>query len=480
MSTDRTLPAPGAEVDGFQLGEVLHQGGMAVIYTVRGDAGAPALVMKVPRMEYGSHPACYAFFETEQMILSALTGRHVPRLIAKGVLESNPYLVMERIEGPSLSEHARRAPLAAAEVARLVGVAATAVHDLHRQNVVHLDLKPANIRFRSAGEAVLIDFGLARHADLPDLGAEEFPAPVGTGAYISPEQLAGIRSDPRSDVYALGVIAYQLATGRKPFGDPVTRFAMRRRLYLDPVPPRAVNPAVPEWLQEVILRCLEIEPQDRYATAAQLAHDLAFPEQVPVTERARRRNRPGWGKALARWLGGRGRGVAATGPGTHLSRSPHLLVALDVEREDESLADAMRDAVRRALAAEPGVRVTLMSVVRAELFTEEAAGEIARAQHMQGLVALRHWAAPLGLAPERVRYHVAEGNEPADVLLDYASTHQVDRIVMGARGASRLRRFLGSVSSRVVAEASCSVSVIRPARAATVGADGGGADGKRE
>jgi len=464
LSADRILPAPGADVDGFRLGEILHQGGMAVIYTVRPIAGEPRLVMKVPRMEFGSHPACYAFFETEQMILSRLTGGHVPRLVAKGDLESNPYLVMERIEGPSLSEFARRAPLEAPEVARLIGAAAAAVHDLHRQNVVHLDLKPANIRLRSAGEAVLIDFGLARHAELPDLGAEEFPAPVGTGAYISPEQLAGVRSDPRSDVYALGVIAYQLATGEKPFGDPTTRFAMRRRLYFDPIPPRAANPAVPEWLQEVILRCLEIEPQDRYATAAQLGHDLAFPDQVPVTERGRRLRRPGWHKAFARWLRRREAGVTAAGPGTHLSKSPHLLVALDIDQADESLADAMRDAVRRAIAAEPGVRVTVMSVLSAGLFTEEAAGEIARSQHMEGLVALRHWAAPLRLAPERVRFHIAEGSEPAVTLLDYATTHQVDRIIMGARGASRLRRFLGSVSSRLVAEAPCSVTVIRPSR----------------
>jgi protein-serine/threonine kinase len=411
-------------------------------------------------MEFGSHPACYVFFETEQMILAMLTGAHVPRLVARGDLEKNPYLVMERIEGPSLTEYARRAPLTPTEVARLVGLAATAAHDLHRQNVVHLDLKPANIRFRPSGEAVLIDFGLARHAELPDLGAEEFPVPVGTGAYISPEQLAGIRSDPRSDVYALGIIAYQLATGEKPFGDPATRLAMSRRLYLDPIPPRAINPGVPEWLQEIILRCLEVEPQDRYATAGQLAHDLAFPEQVPVTERGRRLRRRGLARALARWL--KGRGAPAEAPGTHLSRSPHLLVAIDLEHGDELLASAMRDAVTRAVAAEPGLRVTVMSVVRAELFAEDASREIAQAQHMDSLVALRHWGAPLQLTAERLRFHVAEGADPAPLLLDYAAAHQVDRIIMGARGASRLRRYLGSVSSRVVAEAACSVSVIRP------------------
>jgi non-specific serine/threonine protein kinase len=245
---------------------------------------------------------------------------------------------------------------------------------------------------------------------------------------------------------------------------------MRRRLYLDPVPPRAVNPAVPAWLQEIILRCLEVEPDDRYATSAQLAHDLAFPEQVPLTERGRRLGRPGWRKVLARWLGRRRRRTAGAEPGSHLARSPHLLVALDLDHGDESLADAMRDAVRRALAAEPGVRVTVMSVVRAELFAEDAAEEIARNQHMESLVALRHWAAPLGLASERLRIHVAQGSEPAVLLVEYATAHQVDRIIMGARGASRLRRFLGSVSSHVVAEAPCSVTVIRPIRPPRQGA----------
>ena len=84
MSVDGNLLAPGAEVDGFLVGEILHQGGMAVIYAVRRDADDQALVMKVPRMAFGSHPACYAFFEAEQMILSTLTGTHVPRLVAKG------------------------------------------------------------------------------------------------------------------------------------------------------------------------------------------------------------------------------------------------------------------------------------------------------------------------------------------------------------------------------------------------------------
>ena len=105
-----------------------------------------------------------------------------------------------------------RAPTIGARVA-------TALHDVHRQHVIHFDLKPSNVMRRESGEAVLIDFGLSRHDQLPDLLAEEFRLPVGTAPYISPEQVLGDRSDPRSDIFALGVMLYLFATGEHPFGE---------------------------------------------------------------------------------------------------------------------------------------------------------------------------------------------------------------------------------------------------------------------
>lgn len=466
MSADGEPLAAGASVDGFRVEARLHAGGMATLYAVSSERHPGPLVMKVPKLAFGSHPACYVGFEVEQMILAALAGPHVPRLVAKGDLERNPYIVMERIAGPSLAEFARRAPLAPPETARLVAATAAAVHDLHRQNVIHLDLKPANVLFRETGEAVLIDFGLARHADLPDLVAEEFDAPVGTGAYISPEQLAGNRLDPRSDLFALGVVAYQLATGAKPFGEPTSRAGMRRRLYWDPVPPRTLNPAVPPWLQEIVLRCLETRAADRYATAAQVAHDLAHPEQVPLTERAQRARGGRLLAAARRWM----RSLAAPAPApiapvAHIGLAPHVVVALDLDHRDEVLAREMREALRRALVAEPNLRVTLLAVRQPAAFAEDAAHELGHQAHLDALIELRHFASPLGLAPEKARYHVAEGTDPAATLIDYAAAHHADRIIMGARSASPLRRYLGSVSAKVVAEAPCSVSVIRPRRA---------------
>src|SRR6185295_2788132 len=158
--------------------------------------------------------------------------------------------------GERLDDWLHRAPMPAEEVARIGSAIALALHDVHRQEVVHLDLKPTNVLFRANGEAVLIDFGLARHGHYPDLLAEELRVPLGNWVYMAPEQIAGVRCDARSDLYALGGMLYEFATGQLPFGRPATVAALRGRLYRDPVPPRALVPAIPEWLQEIVLRCL--------------------------------------------------------------------------------------------------------------------------------------------------------------------------------------------------------------------------------
>lgn len=466
MSLGESFLPEGAEVGGFRVRGMLHEGGMAVLYDVdapEGDAPPFPLLMKVPKLGFGSHPGCLVGFEVELMILGRLKGPHAPRLVASGNIDGAPWLVMERIAGGSLAEAAARAPLAPEEVARLTGAVAAAAHELHRQNVIHLDIKPANVLFREGVTAVLADFGLARHAELPDLVEEEFGLPAGTGAAISPEQLAGIRSDPRSDLFAIGVIAYQLATGRLPFGAPTTRGAMRRRLYLDPPPPRAHVPALPPWLQEVILRCLEIRPEARYATAAQLAHDLAHPEQIPLTARAARLHRAGPLAVARRWLRTlREPARAAATPAAHLRRAPHVMVAIDLDDRREALAEAMRAALRRALSAEPDLRVTLCAVLPAQPYGEESAPELEHGQQTAALIALRHWAATLDLPADKLRIHAMQGGDAAAALLEYAAAHHADRVIVGARGHSALRRYLGSVSARVVAEAGCTVTVVRP------------------
>ncbi|MDO8787376.1 MAG: universal stress protein [Sulfuritalea sp.] len=453
----------GVEIGGYRVLEKLREGGMAVLYRVASPSGAETCLLKIPKLGFGSHPACYAGFDVEQMILGRITGPHVPRLFAKGESEFGPYLVIEHIVGTPLADYAGRAPLPVDEIARLGAALASAIHALHRQEVVHHDLKPSHVILRPDGRAALIDFGLAFHGHLPDLVEEESDRPAGTPAYLSPEQLAGVRGDPRSDVFALGVILYLLATGRLPFGEPASLSGQCRRLYIDSAPPRRIRSDLPPWLQEIILHCLEVRAEARYATAAQVAHDLTHPDQVMVTERGNRLSRPGLMTAGRRWLAALVEPPAVRkSPAAHLALAPHVLVAVDPTYGSEALLQTLRDAVARIIAGEAHWRVSCVSVLEPSALTEQEEGaEIMRSLHTQRLVELHHWAQALGLPQERLRFHVLEGGDAAAQLIEYARASHVDHIIMGARGSSGLRRFLGSVSSRLVAEAPCTVTVVR-------------------
>jgi len=461
---NQRAPEAGQTINGFRLLERLPSGGMASFWRVTRDGDDRPMLMKIPLLRPGEDPLTIIGYEVEQMVLPRLTGPHVPRFIAAGDFEQ-PYIVMEFVSGLSLESLLEKAPLPPDEVAAIGAKIAFALHDIHRQHVIHLDLKPSNVILRG-DDAVLIDFGLSRHDQLPDLVQEEAEGPAGSGATISPEQVLGDRSDPRSDLFALGVILYQLATGATPFGEPELMENWRRRLWRDPVPPRARNAEVPPWLQEIILRCLEVDPDKRYATAAQIAFDLQHPDQVMLTERAARTRRDGpltvaW-RRLRRPHDRQPRRRQALA--SHLSAAPIVLAAIDLEPGHERLSQAITLAVRRVLMAEPNARLACVNVLKiARLALDETEDAQGRNPHLGRLVELKHWARGIPIAPERITYHVLESTDPASQLIDYARHNRVDHIVMGSRGSSMLRRHIGSVSARVVAEAPCTVTVVRPA-----------------
>ncbi|HSV69704.1 MAG TPA: bifunctional serine/threonine-protein kinase/universal stress protein [Methylibium sp.] len=465
----------GDTIDGFRLEDYLHQGGMAHLWRVSHPGHAMPLLMKVPRIKGGEDPATIVGFEVEQMILPRLHGPHVPAYVAQGDFTGQPYLVMEHLAGESLRPRLDRAPLPADEVAAIGAKVAAALHELHRQHVIHLDVKPSNILFRHTAdgretEAVLVDYGLARHDHLPDLLDEEFTLPMGTGPYMSPEQIQFVRSEPRSDLYALGVMLYHLATGERPFGQPTSVAGLRQRLYREPIPPRALRPACPPWLQEIILRCLEPRAEQRHETAGRLAFDLLHPQQVALTARATRLGRAGRLKVLRRWIASLG--AEPLGPGgasAALPRHAILMAAVDVSGTPE-LLDALRQTVRHFLQAEAGARLACVGVMKtARIGMDELLDAEGRSRHVQQLVALKHWARPLQQAlgldgparAGRVTFHVLEAPDPAAAIVDFARRNEVDHVLMGARSASPLRRYLGSVSAQVVAESPCSVTVVR-------------------
>lgn len=454
--------APGAEIDGWVLERHLHVGGMATLWLARrADRDEPA-VLKFPVLRDQNDPTAIVSFEVELMILPRLHGVHVPRYFGAGSFDTTPYLAMEWIEGDSLRARIDHAPLPADEVASLGARIATALHALHRQHVIHLDIKPSNILFRADGTAVLVDFGLARHDQLPDLLAEEFRLPLGTGPYISPEQVLHVRNDPRSDQFALGVLMYYLLTGERPFGFPSSVRGLRKRLIEPPTPPRELRPETPPWLQEVILRCLEVEPERRYGSAAQLAFALSHPESVTLTERATRLGRAGLGSRMKRWFRALGHEPEAAGASAQLQRAPIVMAAVDLSQDWEALAQEVRGIVRHVLNAEPGARLACVTVLKTtRLGVEAPPAEGERNRHVQRLIELKHWAKPLGLPAERVSCHVLEAPDVAEALLDYANTNRVDHLVIGSRGQSTLRRYLGSVSAKVVAQSACNVTVVK-------------------
>ena len=458
----------GLRIGEFTLIELMHEGGMSRLWGVSHAQIEVPLLMKLPRIDYGETVSQVVSFEVERMLMPVLGGVHVPRFFGSGEFEDQPWLVMQHVDGETLEALLKQTPLAPVRVAQLGALAAQALDDLHCQHVVHLDVKPGNLLLHvdpatQQERMVLLDFGLSHHASLPDLLAEQFNVPMGTAAYIAPEQVLGVRNDPRSDLFALGVTLYQLATGSLPFGTPTSDTGMKRRLYQEPVAPRSLNPALPRWLQEIILRCLEVDPNLRHPTAAQLAFDLLHPEQVTLTARADQRQQGGRLSGLRRWFGSLGSRVERSeGKSVDTSRAPLIMVAIDLKQSNPALDEALREMTRRVVQTAADARLACVTVLRVARIGIEPNLDIeGRSRHVKRLIALRHWARTLALAENRITFHVLEGTEAADALIDYARSNAIDHLVMGARGVTGVRRMLGSVSSRVVAEANCTVTVVR-------------------
>ncbi|PWR21877.1 bifunctional serine/threonine-protein kinase/universal stress protein [Zavarzinia compransoris] len=451
---------PGAVIDGYAIDSQIHRGGMATLWALKTPAGAMPLIMKVPRLAEGEDPAAIVGFEMEQMILPRLAGPHVPRFVAAGDFRTLPYIVMEWIQGRSLHARLPDLPLPPAEVAEIGARAAVALDALHRQQVVHLDVKPSNIMVRPGGDMALIDFGLSHHLQLPDLLDEEFRLPYGTAPYMAPEQVLGQRAEPRSDLFALGSLMYFFVTGTRPFGDPQTLKGLKKRLWRDPVPPRRLRPDCPPWLQEIILRCLEVDPENRHPTAAQLALDLRTPEQVPLTARAERRDQDGFIATFKRRLDVDA--ILTVNKRAGSATAPIIMAAIDFDTLGDEAADAMRDMIRQLMVSMPRARLACVNVLKLRrIGLDSTLDEDGDHKHLQRLIELRHWARPLGLAEGSVTFHVLEATKPADAILDYARANGIDHIVMGARERSTMRSLLGSVSGEVAAEAPCTVTVVR-------------------
>ena len=462
---------PGTEIDGFLVEDCIHAGGMAHIYSVRyaqalRPATAPGfpMVMKIPRMTAGDGAENIVSFEMELQILPTLHGPHVPRFVAAGDLIRLPYLVMEHMAGHTLQhwlDQTCAQPITT--IAQLGAAMAHAAHSLHQQNCCHLDLKPGNVRIQDSGNAVLLDFGLSCHAHYPDLLAEEMRKAVGSPAWISPEQIVGVRGDLRSDIFAIGVMLYELTTRELPFGSPSTDGGMRQRMWMAPTPPRALRADVPDWLQEIILRCLEPEAAQRYATAAELAFDLANPEQVPITQRGMRLRGISFFGKMRRWVKAAGMQYHPSPlPAQQITEVPILMVAVPHKDVSDVTLYSLRQAVARSLSTRPGARLAVVTVISPSASSATDSSRSETQLHRMHLARLKQWAQGLEVGGHGVSYHVLEASDVAQAIVRYAQGNNVGLLILGAATHGlQMQRLISTVPMRVARDAPCTVILVK-------------------
>jgi len=258
-----------------------------------------SVAIKVPHPEMESDPVFFDRFKREEEIGKALDHPGVMKVFADGE-RSQIYMVMEWVDGrllrQILTERKKLPPDRAIKIT--LGIC-DALDYIHSHGVVHRDLKPENIMVNGDDQIKLIDFGIAGQAGARRLTFAKLSQVMGTPEYISPEQVKGKRGDARSDVYALGVMFYEMLTGKAPFEGPNPFAIMNDRLLNNPVPPRELDPSISPQLQEIIYRALERDPKNRYASAHEMALDLQHPENVGVAERPELRD---WKRRRTPWV----------------------------------------------------------------------------------------------------------------------------------------------------------------------------------
>lgn len=297
-----TLPIYGSlpRVFGhFELLEELGRGGMGVVYKAWDRALQRTVALKMILRGELATPADQARFQAEARAAAHL---HHPNLVTvydAGVHDGQAYFSMRFVEGQTLAALLDGGPLRPREGARYLAAIARAVHHAHERGILHRDLKPSNVLLDREGRPHVTDFGLAKRVTgaASGSGLTLSGAVVGTPAYVAPEQISGSRGtpSPASDVYSLGVILYEMLTGRPPFQAATPVDTLLLVLDQDPVRPRLLNPLVDPDLELICLKCLQKEPDLRYASAAGLAADLeAYLQGEPLSVRS-----GGWRGLLA-------------------------------------------------------------------------------------------------------------------------------------------------------------------------------------
>ena len=283
----------GETLDHYRLDAMVAHSRMSTLFKATDLRDGRQVAIKIPHEEMEADPVLLERFRREEEIGQELDHPGVVKTF-DGEERSRVYMVIEWVEGRLLrsilnqkcrNEGCRMPVERALKIA--LGIC-DALDYMHKHGVVHRDLKPENIMVDGDDRIKLIDFGIAMKEDARRLTFVNLSTTLGTPDYISPEQVKGQRGDQRSDIYALGVMLYEMLTGETPFSGPNPLAVMNERVLHDPRPARKLRAEISPELQEILSRALEREPRHRYATAGEMAWDLEHPDQVGVEEDERR------------------------------------------------------------------------------------------------------------------------------------------------------------------------------------------------
>ncbi len=275
---------PGAQLDSYRIDAVVAKSGMATIYRATDLRDSRTVALKIPHPDMEADPLFSDRFKREAGIGERLDHPNVMRVFGDEK-RSRIYIVMEWCEGRSLRHILDEGRLSSDSAIHIAEGVLNALAYIHANGVVHRDLKPENILVDDNDNIKLIDFGIAGDTSARRLTYANFTTALGTPDYISPEQVKGKRGDGRSDIYSMGVILYEMLTGKLPFHGPTPLAAMNDRLLNHPTPPSVADPSVSPQMQEILYRALERDPKNRYPRAEEFLHDLEHPEAVGVEDR---------------------------------------------------------------------------------------------------------------------------------------------------------------------------------------------------